>query len=79
MKPVLFLAAVFTLSSFLVHRPEPAVQPSIKLFADGAMSEGGEADARYRWELMRLADPRQFDIKDKTLPCQSELTRRLLS
>ena len=57
MKSKLLLAALlscFTIS-FLFHKKEHHSPGAKKLFTDALMSDN-DADARYRWELMRLAD-----------------------
>jgi len=55
--PAVFFISFFSLGFFFEKMPDRNIL-SKKVFADATMSdEGEEADARYRWEMMRLADP----------------------
>ena len=43
---------------FLFVKKGNKIPVSLKIFADGAMEDGGDdASARYQWEMMRLVDP----------------------
>jgi photosystem II stability/assembly factor-like uncharacterized protein len=55
--PAIFLISFFLLGFLFEKNPVGNNIPK-KVFADASMSfDGDEAEARYKWELMRLADP----------------------
>jgi len=60
--PAVFFISFLSLGFLFEKRPDKN-KLTKKVFADATMSnEGDEVDARYKWELMRLADPATGNI-----------------
>lgn len=54
--PALFFISIFCLG-FLFDKKQDHKSASKKVFSEALMEADGEADARFEWEVMRLADP----------------------